>query len=193
MPARSCMEPFGVARWEGFMTFEELRAAGYGNVPNHHGIYQVLSPTSAMPAFLPKSPAGRFKGKDPTAPVEVLYRRWVYSANCLYIGKAGGPSQRATLRSRISQFGRFGAGEPVAHWGGRYIWQIADAETLVVCWAHMPKEVPTLVERKLLCQFLSKHNSPPFANIRAPASNARTNLLVHTEARAGRARRLVGR
>jgi hypothetical protein len=162
------MEPFGVAPWEGFMTFEALRAAAYRDVPTHPGVYQVLLPTTAKPIFLRKSPAGRFKGRDPTVPLETLNRRWIGDAACLYIGKAGGLGQQPTLRSRISQLGRFGAGEPVAHWGGRYLWQLGHAESLVVCWAHMPKEEPPMVERKLLCQFLSKYDGPPFANVRVP-------------------------
>jgi hypothetical protein len=61
-------------------------------------------------------------------PVEALQSKWVPDAHTSYIGKAD------NARRRLEQFARFGAGEPVAHWGGRYIWQLADSAELLVAW-----------------------------------------------------------
>ena len=41
----------------------------------------------------------------------------------LYFGKAD------ALRKRIKDLVRFAAGEPVAHWGGRYLWQISGSSS----------------------------------------------------------------
>jgi hypothetical protein len=160
------MKPFGERSFEGFETFEELRASAYEPVPKCAGIYQVLWSTGYRPRFLNRSPAGWFKGRDPTVPIETLERKWVDRTACVYIGKAGGSRQRATLRSRISQFERFGRGKPVAHWGGRYIWQVVGVNSLLVCWLPTPKEFPYRVERKMLIEFQLKYGCLPFANLR---------------------------
>lgn len=52
----------------------------------------------------------------------------------MYIGKADFRKRRQSveaLRWRLSEFGAFGAGDAVAHWGGRLIWQLADVDRLL--------------------------------------------------------------
>jgi hypothetical protein len=88
-------------------------------IPEAAGVY-ILRRLQPMPvAFLPANSGGRFKGRDPTVPISRLEERWLPSANVVYIGKAGGNDQRATLRSRIRSFMQFGLGKPCSHWGGR--------------------------------------------------------------------------
>lgn len=51
-----------------------------------------------------------------------LRAEWVQAAHVVYIGKAAFRKRRQSveaLRRRLSEFGAFGAGEAVAHWGGR--------------------------------------------------------------------------
>ncbi len=72
-------------------------------------------------AFLDTNPGGRFKEQDPTVPIEVLSANWVPSSQVVYIGKAN------VADRRLRQFARFGAGERIGHWGGRYIWQLLDS------------------------------------------------------------------
>jgi hypothetical protein len=81
-----------------------------------------------LPTFVQPSPAGWFKGEDPSVPDARLRIQWVQGAHVLYIGKAD------LLRRRLAQFARFGAGEPVGTSGGRRIWQLADADDLLVAW-----------------------------------------------------------
>jgi len=80
-------------------------------VPANAGVYLVLRTNEGAPSFLERSPGGRFKGKDPTVATETLEHEWVTGARVVYIGKAD------HLGRRLRQFARFGAGEPVGHWG----------------------------------------------------------------------------
>jgi len=78
----------------------------------------------------------------------------------VYIGKATRPPRR------LRQFRDFGAGKPVGHWGGRLIWQLADADELVVAWKITASEDPLEAERSLLGRFRGEYGSLPFANFR---------------------------
>jgi hypothetical protein len=101
--------------------------------------------------FLPISGAGHFKQQDPTVAVTALERSWVDDAQVLYIGKAAaGSNDAGRLRRRIRQLRQFGVGEPVVHWGGRYIWQHTDHASLLVAWRVTEGEDPRNVESKLI-------------------------------------------
>jgi len=86
---------------------------------------------------------------------------WVPDAHVVYIGKAD------ELRTRLKAYARFGNGEPVAHWGGRLTWQLADADELLVAWR--PLTVPGRardLEKLLLARFAELHRGRrPLANL----------------------------
>lgn len=113
--------------FEGFLPFSLLPNA---DVPRRFGVYVVLRPSEEPVQFLISNPGGRFKGRDPSATEGALSAKWVEGTPVIYIGKA----ETQTLRKRLDQYRRFGAGEPIGHWGGRYIWQLADADQLLVAW-----------------------------------------------------------
>ncbi|GAA1059773.1 hypothetical protein GCM10009573_11990 [Agromyces bracchium] len=138
-----------------FVPFAELSTAG---VPIGPGVYVVSRPSRAVPEFLDVSPAGWFKGKDPSLPVDELERRWVGETSVIYIGKA------TSLRTRLSQYRRHGEGTPVGHWGGRMIWQLADSAHLLVGWRETPDDDPESVESAMLAEFAATHGALPFAN-----------------------------
>jgi hypothetical protein len=111
--------------------------------------------------FLDGNPGGRFKDKDPTVDGATLRASWVPECSVVYIGKADIASRR------LRQFARFGAGEPVGHWGGRYIWQLADSDDLLVAWHPVSwAETAREYERRLLAHFAGLHGGArPFANL----------------------------
>lgn len=153
------------AGFEGFVSADVLRDSRCVQVPESPGVYLVVRGSKADPEFLRESPAGRFKGRDPSVPAAVLRANWIPSASVLYIGKAGGATSSATLRQRLWSYIRFGTGEPVGHWGGRLIWQFSRAWSLQFAWKPTPMQEPRDVERRLLSEFVAAHGSRPFANL----------------------------
>lgn len=148
----------------GFVPFADLDQA---QVPRASGVYLVARPGFDVPRFLPSSPAGWFKGRDPSVPMPVLRANWVAAASVLYIGKAaGGTTGQRGLRRRLGEFRRHGHGKPTGHWGGRYIWQLEDSDLLLVCWQATSDEDPEQVEAELLARFVTDHGALPFANLK---------------------------
>lgn len=152
--------------FEGFKSVRELMQ-NIELVPNKKGIYLVFFPDEESPVFVEKGSGGFFKGKNPNVSINDLKKQWVEDERLLYIGKAGRANSKATLQSRLKQYMRFGQGEPVGHWGGRLIWQLANAKDLIVCWKILgvDKE-PREEERKMILNFKTVHNGKrPFANL----------------------------
>jgi hypothetical protein len=149
------------AGFMGWRTWDELRGSHLRDVPGGPAVYVVYRTSITDPTFLATNPGGRFKDRDPTVAVETLTGKWVAGAHVVYIGKAD-QAQR-----RLREFSRFGAGEPVGHWGGRYIWQLADSDELLVAWHPITwEEAAREYEVRLLRRFANVHDGRrPFANL----------------------------
>lgn len=151
----------------GFRTVRELRETGLRDVPAEHaGVYIVLHVSGQPPAFLERSRAGRYKGRDVTVPIAELKQRWISGTPVLYIGKAGGSTIKAKLRSRLSRYIRTGYARKASRLGGIRIWQLADVEDLLVAWMPTLLREPKVAEDELLDTFRMRFGSLPFANIR---------------------------
>lgn len=155
---RSDLEAAGFVGWH---TWDQLRKADYQPVPSEPLCYVVYRPSTAAPEFLDANQGGHFKGRDATRPIEILEAKWVTGAHTVYIGKANVGFRR------LKAYARFGAGEPTAHWGGRYIWQLADSEELLVAWHEISWQEPARAyEKRLLAHFGTMHEGRrPFANL----------------------------
>jgi hypothetical protein len=147
--------------FEGWCTWAALRQAHFAAVPAGPAVYVIYRAAAAAPSFLGVNPGGRFKDKDPSVPLDVLTSSWVPGAHVVYIGKAD------VADRRLKQFARFGAGEPVGHWGGRYIWQLSDSDELLVAWHEISwVEQARQYEKRLLARFGELHGVVrPFANL----------------------------
>jgi hypothetical protein len=153
--------------FEGFVTFAELSET-FTDVPVSGGVYLVYRDSTAEPVFLEENPGGRFKGRDPADLVDVLSAKWVPDAQVIYVGKGD------SLRRRLKQFADFGAGKPIGHWGGRYIWQLADSASLLVAWREAEDEQTAAeAEQALVTRFKERYDRLPFANIADPTGRRR--------------------
>jgi hypothetical protein len=91
--------------------------------------------------------------------------KWVAGTPVIYVGKGD------NLRRRLKQYADFGAGRPVGHWGGRYIWQLVDRDELVVAWKSCePEQTAAALESGLVSAFKTANRGRlPFANIADPS------------------------
>jgi len=144
-------------RDSGFDGFTGLLSLDTTKVADAGGVYVVIRPAETAAAFLTISRGGHFKGKDPTVPVATLIANWVPDCHTAYIGKA------TSLRSRLRQYRDYGQGKAVGHQGGRYIWQLADAADLQVCWKR--SDDPRGTESAMLAAFVQQYGRRPFANL----------------------------
>lgn len=153
------------AGFSGFKPAAALRRTELSEVPDAPGVYLVVRDPEKTPVFASKSSGGHFRGRDPTVDSATLEANWVEGSSTLYIGKAGGGTSTNTLRKRLKTFLRFGAGEPVAHWGGRLIWQLQEVDSLLFCWRTTGTADAREVERQLLQEFIHAYQRRPFANL----------------------------
>lgn len=144
-----------LAGFSGWEPLRELLTSAEG-VPTSSGIYVVLRAVGPV-TFRSVSVGGHFKGKEPTVPEEALRAKWLDSVATLYIGRAN------NLRARLKLLARYGNGEPVAHQGGRYLWQLSDCEFLLFGWRL--ENDPVLAEQQLLEEFEAAYGQLPFANL----------------------------
>jgi transcriptional regulator with XRE-family HTH domain len=143
--------------FEGFMRIRALQR-GCPTVPALPGIYVVIRLSSEDPDFLEASVGGHFKGRNPTVSTERLSEKWVAGAHVLYVGRGG------NLRKRLDLLARFSRGEAVGHWGGRFLWQLADHDELLVAWLNTTDQEGQ--EAELIDELAAAHDALPFANLR---------------------------
>ncbi len=163
MMSRKCLQAQG---FEGFKTMGKLIDGAWKQIPAQKGVYVILCESESTPHFLHEGTGDFFKGKNPNVSIAKLNANWVDGTSVVYIGKAGGSGCSATLQKRLGQYLRFGQGASVCHWGGHYIWQLADSKDLIACWRPLFSDDPREVERQMIADFKTIHaGKRPFANL----------------------------
>ena len=152
------------AGFTGFQTIRNLWG-DHSCIPRDKGVYLVLNPARNDPDFIHPGAGGFFKGKDPNVSVDELTSNFVDGSVVVYVGKAGSPTGKATLYSRLWQYLRFGQGEDVGHRGGRYIWQLQNHADLQFCWKPTPDDDPREIEKQLIASYRDQFGKRPFANL----------------------------
>lgn len=144
--------------FNGFVPVSKLRSTA-SLLPDSGGVYIVVRDSDNSPEFLATGTGGFFKGKNPNVGLEELESNYVAGSKVVYIGKA------TSLKKRVGQLLRFGAGSAIGHWGGRYLWQLADSDNLLIAWKTTSTTDPRADEIKMLEEFVSRHGKLPFANL----------------------------
>ena len=150
--------------FSGFVSVAELTSGKWKTVPKEKGVYLVIRRSYKEPEFLTKSVGGHFKNRDPTVDVIILKEKWIKDTEIVYIGQAGGNGSKSTLQKRIRSYLKFGSGQPVGHWGGRYIWQLKDYRDLLIAWK-VTEEDPSMIESTMIEKFRQNYGNRPFANL----------------------------
>lgn len=148
----------------GFMKISELMRDS-SKIPDKPGVYMVLHTALNAPTFINPGTGGFFKGKDPNKSESFLLQNWLEDTVVVYIGKAGGIGNKATLSKRLRMYLRFGQGKPVGHYGGRLIWQIENSGDLLICWKTKISDEPSNVEAELISEFVECYKKKPFTNL----------------------------
>ena len=149
--------------FEGFRSVRDLRRDDCRDLPRENGVYLLVRDRAGEPRFNVKGTAASWRGQNPNVKVDELKEKWVAGAIVMYVGRAAGTGVRGKLQQRIKRWLRFGEGKNVAHWGGRYVWQLADAYDLPVAWKACKDAVRQ--EVALLKAFEDKYGAMPFANL----------------------------
>jgi hypothetical protein len=153
--------------FRGFRSVSHLQRTRCLDVPVERGVYVVVRDTDLPPEFMTRSVGGWYRQKDPSVPVDELAASWVEGAQVLYLGRARGPGVRSLLQQRVKRYIRFGQGKAIAHWGGRFIWQLRDHVALELAWrVANADEDPARIEASLLDEFVLRYGRLPFANLR---------------------------
>jgi hypothetical protein len=148
----------------GFKTVHQLWS-DHSAIPNEKGIYLVITPDPAKNLFLNQGVGGFHKNRNPNIDLNRLGQRWVSDSLVLYIGQAGGNGSSSTLKKRLKQYLDFGKGKPVGHYGGRFIWQLANHPDLIIAWKNIEGKDTRDEEKRYIHEFESFYGVLPFSNI----------------------------
>lgn len=169
---RNWLEALGFQGWVRLLTLDT------STVPGAKGVYVVYRAATDAPVFKPMGPVLMHKTQALSYSVEALEDRWVTGAHVLNIGKA---DAEKGLRGRLGKYSEFGQGRPVAHRGGRSVWQLADAAGLLIAWLPTPLGDPEDVEGELIDAFGAFYGRPPFANVRGRRREVRSTWRLLPE------------
>jgi hypothetical protein len=146
----------------GFVGWIPLLAAARSKLlPVEPGVYAVSYNLDKPVVWPAKNVGGWHKGRDPSIESHALAANWVEETDIVYLGKTD-----RTLAKRITEFARFGNGEPVGHWGGRLVWQLPEPSRLMIGWNALQPAKAISTETELLTEFHATFGKLPFANLR---------------------------
>jgi hypothetical protein len=137
------------------------------DIPPRAGVYAVITP----PGYVWSLRIEVHRGKHLHLRADERDSRCqVLGTDIVYIGKAGGPDEEATLQGRIKTLIRHGLGATNKHRGGERIWLLERDETLLLYWKE--SDTPKAMEDQLLVEFMRQPNGRlPFGNRQRPSAS----------------------
>lgn len=133
---------------------------------DNSGVYLIVYEGKEIPQFIvPGCGPEKYKDRKVNVFEGELKKNWLdlgFDRNIIYIGKSEGKND---IGARLKMHMRFGSGEEVNAYGGRYIWQIEDSDKLLVFWKK--SDNPEGERFEMLKQFKEKHTKLPFANLKS--------------------------
>lgn len=150
------------------------RGAGSGrftwlDLPSKPGVYIV--------AWAGREPLKFGSGTGAAAAADAADPRWLGSkwsqiqqdaaSDIIYIGKGD------SLRKRVRDLARFGAGRARNHKGGEWMWQVQGVESAVLFMHTCPDGMQVAFENWLLVSFFDAHGAYPLANRKGPDGQSR--------------------
>jgi hypothetical protein len=157
--------------FEGFVPLEhwDESLALDGNGSDVEGVYVVVRESTLVPTFLEedhRKPRPRLWSADAAA------SRWVPRVQVLYFGKGPLRSSKAKRRHglarRVSELQKHGYRGGANHYGGKLLWQIDDADALLIAWKPLAQGESAAIESGLIRGFDRIMGRQPFANVGAP-------------------------
>lgn len=139
----------------GFKGFISLLGLDKTLLPTRRGVYAVFRESTQRPTFLDTNVITRRKAYA----VPELKDKWIDGQALVYIGMA---EPKDGLYGRLGDFSK----QSSSHTGGRALWQLGDANELIVAWAETPDQVAEVVEKSYLRAFKVAFGQYPFANWR---------------------------
>jgi hypothetical protein len=146
----------------GFIPINHLLNTNFEGLPVNPGVYAVLRIDDQPVRFMhPSMASHQHKGKDPTVSIDVLKAKWVNCTQVLYFGKS------VDLKRRIKEYINFGYNIPdLAHYGGRFLWQVEGYENFLIAWLESKDQDPKSLEDAWKNKFKEQFGVFPFANIK---------------------------
>ena len=162
----------------GFVGFAPFRTWAKGMIikpgePDAEGVYAIVRESMARPMFTEEDHS---KPRVTIRTAVEAAEHWVPGVQVLYFGK--GPLRRATSRKRdglvqrIYEFQQHGYAGGANHYGGKLVWQIGDADQLLIAWKLLPEGTSEAVESGLILGFKETRGIQPYANVGPPRRGA---------------------
>lgn len=158
----------------GFMGFVPLRdwdeSLTRGSTKSDvEGVYVVVRESTLVPTFLDED---HRKPRPKRWSAEAAADRWVPGVQVLYFGKGPLRSSKSKrqqgLARRVSELQKHGYKGGANHYGGELLWQIDDADALLIAWKPLAQGESAAIESGLIRGFDRIMGRQPFANVGAP-------------------------
>jgi hypothetical protein len=137
------------------------------------GVYVVVRESTETPMFLGEN---HRKPRPKRWSVQDAEGRWVTGVQVLYFGK--GPlrslnaKRRLGLAGRIRELQKHGYEGGANHYGGKLLWQVQDADSLLIAWKVLGEGASASVESGLIRGFEEVMGQQPYANIGPPLADS---------------------